>query len=140
MFLIWGLGICFILLSSTMASSKIDAPLVEILNKGETARVQISMTDSNASLQQDLANREYADRTERLETQHRELTEFATHSQASVINVLEKAKERIPFTYESLWITNQIIVSGADLQLVNDIAAIANVAKIEGEKFVQLLI
>lgn len=136
---IFGLVFCFVLFSVTMASSKIDAPLLEILNEGQAAKISVSMAEGTDEIQKSLENREYADRADRLNTVNRELTAHAERSQASVIQLLEKTKERIPVTWETLWISNQIVVNGADLKLVNDIAAIENVSKIEGEKFVQLL-
>jgi len=138
MFSIRGLGFCLILISATMASSKIEAPLLQILTAGQTARVSVSMTDDASEVTQRIENLGITDRGERANAVHREFTAFATESQKNVVKLLEKEKDRISFTWESLWINNQIIVNGADLQLVNDIAAIDNVAKIEGEKFVQL--
>lgn len=63
---------------------------------------------------------------------------YARQCQATVLQLLETQKNRISITWESLW-PNHTIVNGADLKLVNDIAALINVAQIEGEKFVDLL-
>lgn len=132
------LGLCLMLISTIMASSKIDSSLLQVLNGGQTARLQVSMVEGTEEVQQSLADREYVDRADRINTQHRELTAHATRTQAAVIRLLETEKNRIPITWESLWISNQIVVNGADLKLVNDIAAVQNVAKIEGEKFVEI--
>lgn len=135
---ILSLTFCLLLLSTTMASQKIDASLSGILSGGHTARVQVSMVEGTEDVLQNIENRDITDRTEKLNTINRELTAFAEQSQASVIKLLEKEKERLPVTWETLWISNQLIVNGADQQLVNKIAAIENVSKIEGEKFVEL--
>lgn len=133
------LGLCLMLISTIMASSKIDSSLLQVLNGGQTARLMVSMVEGTEELQKSLNNRDYADRDDRLNTVHRELTAHATRTQAAVVQLLETEKSRIPITWESLWISNQIVVNGADLKLVNDIAAVANVSKIEGEKFVEIL-
>lgn len=132
------LGICLMLLSTIMASSKIDSSLLQVLNGGQTARLIVSMVEGTDEIQKGFENREFADRADRATTLHRELVAHATRTQAAVIQLLETEKSRIPITYESLWISNQIVVNGADLKLVNDIAGVENVAKIEGEKFVEL--
>jgi len=122
-----------------MASSKIDSSLLQVLNGGKTARLMVSMVEGTEELQKSFENREFVDRADRLNTVNRELTALATRTQAAVISLLETEKNRIPITWESLWISNQIVVNGADLKLANDIAAVENVAKIEGETFVELL-
>lgn len=119
--------------------TKIDAALLEILNGGQPAKLMISMTDSSEQLHEELNTREYADRDERLNTMQQEVTAFTEKSQAAVIALLETEKERIPITWETLLMTNQVIVNGADLKLAEDIAAIENVASVEGEKFMELL-
>lgn len=134
------LGLCLVLISTIMADSKIESSLLQVLNGGQTARLSISMAEGTEELLKDFDTRVFADRTDRLNTLNRELTAHATRTQAPVIRLLEKEKTRIPsISWESLWINNQIIVNGADLQLVNDIAALDSVSKIEGEKFVELL-
>lgn len=135
---ILSLTICLVLLTTTMASDKIDPSLSGILNGGGTARVMISTVEGTGDVLQNIESRGITDRTEKLNTINRELTAFAERSQAAVIKLLEKEKERIPVTWELLWISNQLVVNGADQKLVNDIAAIDNVSKIEGEKFIQL--
>lgn len=119
--------------------TKIEASLLEVLNDGTPAKVIICMTDSSDALHEDLQSREYADREEQLNTMQREVKAYSEKSQAEVVALLEKEKERISVTWETLFMTNQIIVSGADLKLVEDIAAIENVASVAGEKFVELL-
>ncbi|CAG7837911.1 unnamed protein product [Allacma fusca] len=128
----------FIVLTATMASPKIEQPLLESLTDGQTTKVMVSMTDKTEEVLRGLENREYADRADRLNTINRELTALAERSQQPVIELLEKEKERIPITWKTMWISNQVIIDGADLQLVQKIAGIQNVAKIEGEKFMQL--
>lgn len=132
------LGLCLMLLATIMASSKIDSSLLQVLNNGQSARLMVSMVEGTEELQKSFENRDFTDRADRLNTINRELTAHATRSQASVIRLLETEKTRIPITWDSLWISNQIVVNGADLKLANDIAAVENVAKIEGEKFVEL--
>ncbi len=132
------LGLCLLLLTTVMASSKIDSSLLQVLNGGQTARLSVSFVEGTEEINKSFENREFASREDRLNTLNRELTAHATRSQAAVVSVLVAAKNRIPVTYESLWISNQIIVNGADLQLENDIAAVDNVSKVEGEQFVEL--
>lgn len=123
----------------TSTMTKIEASLLEVLNGGQPAKVMISFTDNSEDLHKDLQSREYADREEQLNTMQKEVKAFSEKSQAAVIAVLEKDKERASITWEAMFMTNQIIVNGADLKLVEDIAAIENVASVEGEKFVELL-
>lgn len=119
--------------------TKIEASLLEVLNGGQPARIMIAMTDSLDDVHQDLQSREYADREEQLNTMQKEVTAFSEKSQAPVIALLEKEKDRVSITWETLIMTNQVIVNGADLKLVEDVAAIENVASVTGEKFVELL-
>lgn len=118
------LVICFVLLTAVMASTKIDSSLLEVLNSGKTARLRVSMTSCPEE-----ANNS-------ADTQ--ELLAYSRRCQATVLGLLETEKNRITITWESL-IPDQTLVNGADLKLANDIAALENVAKIEGETFVDLL-
>ncbi|KAG4067522.1 hypothetical protein HA402_005294 [Bradysia odoriphaga] len=119
--------------------TKIEAPLLEVLNGGEPAKIMIAMSDSLETLHEDLQSREYADREEQLTTMQKEVQAFSEKSQAAVIALLEKEKDRVSITWETMFMVNQIIVNGADLKLAEGIAAIENVASITGEKFVDLL-
>lgn len=66
---------------------------------------------------------------------HREVIAVYEKSQAKLIALLEKERDRIPFTWKSMFLTsirmNMVVVTGADLKLVENIAAIENVAYIE---------
>lgn len=135
---IFRLGFFVILLTTIMAQSKIDSDLLKVLNGGQRARLQVSLVEGTDEILKRIAEGTYATREDRLTAQQRELSAYAAQTQASVVGVLESEKNRIPITWESLWISNQIIVNGADLQLANAIADVQNVAKIEGEKFVEL--
>lgn len=135
---IFRLGFFLILLTTIMAQSKIDSDLLKVLNGGQRARLQVSLVEGTDEILKRIAEGTYATREDRLTAQQRELSAYAAQTQASVVGVLESEKNRIPITWESLWISNQIIVNGADLQLANAIADVQNVAKIEGEKFVEL--
>lgn len=119
--------------------TKIDASLLEVLNGGEPAKILVVFTDSLETLHEELQSREYADREEQLKTMQKEVEAFAGKSQAAVVALLEKEKERVSYTWETLSMVNQIIVNGADLKLAEDIAAVENVGSITGEKFVELL-
>lgn len=119
--------------------TKIDAELLEVLNGGEPAKIMVTFSDSLDTLHEELQSREYADREEQLKTMQKEVQAFAEKSQAEVVSLLEKEKGRISYTWETLFMVNQIIVNGADQKLAEDIAAIENVANITGEKFVELL-
>lgn len=124
---------------SSETMTKIEASLLEVLQGGQPARIMIAMTDSSEQLHEELQSREYADREEQLNTMQKEVEAFSTKSQAAVIALLEKEKERTSITWEALLMTNQVVVNGADLKLVEDVAAIENVATVTGEKFVELL-
>lgn len=50
---------------------------------------------------------------------------------AAVIDLLEHQKDRLPFTWKLLYETNVIVANGADMKLVEDIAAIENVECID---------
>lgn len=118
------LVICVILLTAVMASSKIDSSLWEVLNSGKTAKLIVSMTSCPEKVND-------SDDTQKL-------LEYAKRCQATVLGLLETEKNRLAISWESL-IPDQTLVNGADLKLTNEIAALENVAKIEGEKFVDLL-
>lgn len=136
---IFRLAFFLVLLTTVMANSKIDSDLQKVLDGGQRARLQVSFVEGTDEILKRIADGTYATREDRLNAQQRELSAYAAQVQASAVGVLESAKSRIPITWESLWISNQIIVNGADLQLANAIAEVQNVAKIEGEKFVDLL-
>lgn len=123
---------CFVLFATVIASSKIDSSLLEVLNSGKTARLTVSMT----ACPEELENAGVDDKTNTVDQEA--LNAYARRCQATVLQVLEAQKNRVAITWESLW-PDQTLVNGADLQLANDIAALSNVAKVEGEKFVDLL-
>lgn len=121
---------CLVLLSAVMASTKIDSSLLETLNGGKTAKIRVSMTACPGEVKehQEGGYEEYV----------KELTAYSARCQATVISLLETQKNRPSGTWEVLW-PDQTLVNDADLKLVNDIAALENVAKIEEEKVVDLL-
>jgi len=121
---------CLVLLLAVNASTKIDSSLLETLNSGKTARLRVSMTACPEEPKTDHVEASIDVITQNLAAQ-------AARCQATVLRLLESEKSRISVTWESLW-PDQTIVNGADLKLTNDIAALENVAKIEGETFVEL--
>lgn len=123
------LAFCLVLLSAVMAT-KIDSSLLETLNGGKTAKIRVSMT----ACPEEPKTRKESSFDEHMQ----ELTAHAAICQAAVISILEAQKSRLSVTWEVL-IPDQTIVNDADLKLVNDIAALENVAKIEGDKTVDLL-
>lgn len=123
--------VCLVMLSAVMASTKIDSSLLETLNSGKTARLRVSMTSCPEEVK--------PHKDESFDEHTQELAAYAVRCQATVLRLLETEKGRLSaVTWESLW-PDQTIVNGADLKLANDIAALENVAKIEGETFVDLL-
>lgn len=121
---------CLVLLSAVLASTKIDSSLLETLNSGKTARLRVSMTACPEELKENLGDG--------IDAISQNLAVHAARCQATVLRLLETQRDRLSVTWESLW-PDQTIVNGADLKLANDIAALENVAKIEGETFVDLL-
>lgn len=118
--------------------SKIEASLLKLLHEGQCAAVMIILAEKTDELEQldlDLESRVYVDQEEQQNTMHREVIAVYEKSQAELIALLEKEKDRIPFTWQSMFLTsirmNMIIVTGADLELVENIAAIENVAYVE---------
>jgi len=91
-----------------------------------------------APVLQKLSHARFSSRSERLNAVAQALQSFASTSQANVLKILEKESERNTFTFQSLWITNQIIIRNADLELIKILATLETIHSITEEKVVYI--
>lgn len=110
----------FVLVSTVMASARIEPSLLEILKSGSTARIVVCVV--GCTEEQKIASADDNNNTIDPEL----LNVLARQCQATVLQLLETDKNRIAINRDSLW-PDQTVVSGADLKLVNGLAALKNV-------------
>ncbi len=116
--------------STTLSVPKITASLLEILSNGKLANVEISFKELN----QEKDKIECAGREEDAEEMQDETNASIEKSVAEVIDILYNQKGRLKITLTLMCETNKILVNGADLKLVNSIAAVEHVVNIDGEE------
>lgn len=121
-----------------LVAPTIDHNIVNKLRQHQTTNVLVSMKESTKSVLNNLRLQTFATREDRLNTVANTLREFAVNSQKNVIELLNKEQPGKPFSVTVLWISNQIIINDADMDLLEKLSALNEIATIEAEKFIQL--
>ncbi|KAJ6641317.1 hypothetical protein Bhyg_06253 [Pseudolycoriella hygida] len=119
-------------------TKKVCKSLLNVLKEKSFASVLVLIADSEQELEKlsiDLKKCHFSDLKERQERMHREIAAIFARSQTEVIAYLETAKERIPITWNPMYLTsvrmNVIVLNGADLRLVEELASMDKVTHIE---------
>ena len=112
----------------------VDSSLVKTLREKSTATVIVSMRDRTGPVLDQLAGIQFSTRAQKLNAIASSLREHAERSQANVISYLSQE----PVQFESMWITNQIVVRNADLGLVEKLSEFPEIASIAEEIVIQL--
>jgi len=111
-------------------SSKIESRLAETLSTKGTANVLVTMKEKTSVVLNSLQNTIYSSRNDRLNTVGHSLMDYAAISQKAVIAILNNHPE---VQHEVLWISNQVYVRNAGAALIQELAAVENVADISEE-------
>ncbi|CAG7720578.1 unnamed protein product, partial [Allacma fusca] len=130
----FGLVIVIVLLQFTIIQSNsgvISDQLKIAFEKEKTADVIVTFKQRPSEILSKISKqtKSVTDRGEKLQILSDELENLAKSSQ---INILKKLKEKnVASRIRSLWITNQVSIAGASLDLVTSIAALTEVLKID---------
>ena len=116
----------------------VDPRLINSLRQKGTTNVLVSMKDSVSPVLRSLRSTHFSTRADRLNSVAKTLEDFATESQKNVHAFLEAQKVGKSFSTKSLWVTNQIIIKSADLDLVQKLAALDDISEITEEFFIEL--
>ncbi|CAG7816610.1 unnamed protein product [Allacma fusca] len=116
----------------------IDQTTLDGFNKNQSGNIIVTMINSTLSLLDGFEPRRFLTRHERLKTIVTDLQEFAKTTQERVMKVLDTEQLLKGFRIESLWITNQIIIWGADLDLVSKLMKLEDILEIKEEAFIPL--
>jgi len=122
--------VCSLSYQSLAAPSNVIEPsLRHVLQTGQKANVFISLKVGTASVLSRMNSMRFSDRTARLNTVASSLKNHAAESQQNILSVLEKSGVK----YQSFWISNQVFIREASLEIVEKIAALTEVSSIEEE-------
>jgi subtilisin family serine protease len=126
------------LVQHALVAPTIDHSIVNQLRQKPTIDVIVTMKDSTKSVLNNLRIQTFASREDRLNGVAHSLMDFAASSQKNVIALLKKEQPGKPFAFTELWISNQISIKDADMDLLQKLATLNDIATIEQEKYVQL--
>lgn len=115
---------------------RISPSLLKTLSEGKLANVLIcvKIEDVEQKFERSLTGTE--DLEDEIDTEEKRIA-FYEKSSAPIVELLEKEKGRLAFTWTLLPEKSRIIVKGADLKLVEDIATIENATFIDEDQVVQ---
>jgi len=117
----------------------LDSHLVQRLKvKGTTVNILVVMKEPTKGILEQLQSVIFASRADRLNAVHKELKIFTENSQRKVVDFLATQQTSKPFQYQPFWITNQIYVKGADLELIIQLADMSDVSEINEEEMLPL--
>ena len=112
----------------------VDHSLMKALREKSTITAIVTMRDCTGPVLDAVTSTQFATRASRLNAVASSLRQ---HAQASQANVLAFLREQ-PNKFQSMWITNQIVVRDADLAIVERLARFPEIASIAEEIVVQL--
>ena len=119
---------------SVVPVATVDPFLVTTFGHQKFATVIITMRDRTTGILDSLSSVQFSSREERLDAVTKALQSLARSSQQAVLTVLEMESKSHKIQYETMWITNQIIVRNVSMELVDAIARFPEVATITEEK------
>lgn len=113
--------------------SKVDNRILSATKDGQTVDIFVTFKEDTQEVLQAIQDARFNDRADRLNVMHNSLVALASRVQAHVKEILEGK-----FQYTSLWITNQVYVKGATLELVWKLASRPEVKSITQEDIIAL--
>jgi subtilisin family serine protease len=135
------LSACLLVLLSSVhsapAGSKIDWVLKKTLSTKARANILVSMKETTHAALEQVSRGTYSTRGARAQAVYDALNNLAAESQKNVLEMLNSPRF-FAITTKTLWISNQIYIQGADAYLVDSLAAMDEVAKIDEEVIVYL--
>ncbi|KAJ6648657.1 Bacillopeptidase F [Pseudolycoriella hygida] len=132
----------FIVSGSCALEPKIDKRLSKTLERVGYANILVSMKDGTRDILNELAGKSFSSRTERSQALYNALTARATHSQSHTLNWLEEPAILKSFNYGkfySLWITNQIAIEFASRELIETLALMNEISRIQEDEIEELV-
>ncbi|CAG7828848.1 unnamed protein product [Allacma fusca] len=122
-----------------LAAPTIDPALIKNLKEKGTQTILISFKASNtAGIRNSLVFPEAATRQQRASVIYNVLKSHADETQGNVLEMLSKHQSSRPFTVRQFWITNQVAVKKADLELVQKLLKIDDISRIEEDRIVPM--
>lgn len=122
-------------------SSKIDHALSKALERDDHANIVVSMKAGTRDVLNDLARMSFSSRTERSQAVYNALTARAQSSQIQILRYLSEPATLKAFNYgkiQKLWITNQIGIQFANRKLVETLASMDGISRIQEDEVVYL--
>lgn len=121
---------------------KIDSRLSETLERDGYASVLVSMREGTRDILDELAQTSFASRTQRSQAVYDALTARARSSQSRMLSWLAEPTISRTFKYgkfQSLWITNQIAIRSASRELIESLAMMNDISKIQEDEVEALI-
>lgn len=115
-------------------SSKINSDLLTTFKLQSTANIFVHMKEKTRDVIAHIPNQKFATRGARINAVVATLETLADSSQKSTRDFLDSRSIK----YKSFWISNQIFIEGATLELAEELASLSSVDEISEEVVVQL--
>ncbi|OXA50886.1 hypothetical protein Fcan01_14374 [Folsomia candida] len=112
---------------------KIDYRLLGAAKQAETADIFITFQESTAQTLQAIESTRFDTREDRLNAMNSALVRLAGRVQSNVLSYLQGR-----FEFKSFWITNQVYVKGATLDLIMVLASFNEVKSLKLEEIIEL--
>lgn len=126
-----------VLIVAGIEGTKIDPSLKHALQSKGSANVFVSFTEGTANVLNSFNRLNFNTRADRLTSLKHSLEKHANAVQAQVIHTL---KSKFPIVkFQTFWISNQIYIRGASLDLVLSVAKLPSVASIAEETETEIM-
>ncbi|CAL8097700.1 unnamed protein product [Orchesella dallaii] len=126
-------------LSQPNRSIKISNGLLRTLESKGSANAVISFTEETQPILDRVNRMRFETRGHKITFMKTQLEELAKESQKNVISVLKSRSVASSLKFQSFWINNRIIVKGADVELILNIAEYPEVSEIREEQILHIL-
>jgi len=127
------------LVQQAILAPTLDSDLMQKLQVKETrVNILVILKEKTYPVLAQLDSQIFGTREERLNAVHTNLRDFTSTSQKPIVDLLVKEQDMNPFTFQPFWITNQIYVKGANLDLVLKLAKMTEVEEVVEEELFPL--
>jgi len=124
----------FVSQSLAAPSAKIESRLLDTFRSQKTANIVINMREGTSQVLEGVTARSFSNRVDRIQAVADALMFHADRTQKAVWTFLDSQK----IEYSTFWISNQIFINDASLELAEKLATIAEIGEISEEIVVQL--
>ncbi|GAB9471522.1 hypothetical protein Gpo141_00008729, partial [Globisporangium polare] len=119
---------------SAAALPKVHPDVHRTLRQQGSIDLIVVLTETTESVVNNIKESDYATRTDRINALKSQLVSANKHASSEIESLLTKEAAGGHNGYKNFWITNQVFISGASFDLVEQLSGLASVSEIREER------